>query len=48
MDSDRVAVLNDGELVEMDTPQRLLSEWQYSYFKSLAKDAGLLTISEEM
>ena len=42
MDSDRVAVLSDGKLVEMDSPQRLLSEPQYSYFRGLAKDAGLI------
>ena len=43
MDSDRIAVLNDGELVEMDTPQRLLREPQYTYFRGLAEDAGLIT-----
>ena len=42
MDSDRVAVLSDGKLVEMDSPQRLLSEPKYSYFRGLAKDAGLI------
>ena len=42
MDSDRVAVLSDGKLVEMDSPQRLLTEDHYSYFRGLAKDAGLI------
>ena len=43
MDSDRVAVLSDGKLVEMDSPQRLLTEDHYSYFRGLAKDAGLIS-----
>ena len=43
MDSDRVAVLSDGKLVEMDTPENLLNEKDGSYFRSLAKDAGLAT-----
>ena len=42
MDSDRIAVLSDGQLVEMDSPQRLLEEPKYSQFRSLAKDAGLI------
>ena len=43
MDSDRIAVLSDGQLVEMDSPQRLLDESKYSHFRSLAKDAGLVS-----
>ena len=42
MDSDRIAVLSDGQLVEMDSPQRLLEQPNYSHFRSLAKDAGLV------
>ena len=42
MESDRVAVLSDGKLEEIDTPQHLLSEPQYSLFKGLAKDAGIV------
>ena len=42
MDSDRIAVLSDGQLIEMDSPQRLLDEPNYSQFRSLAKDAGLI------
>ena len=43
MDSDRIAVLSNGQLVEMDSPQRLLDESKYSHFRSLAKDAGLVS-----
>lgn len=43
MDSDRVAVLSDGKLVEMDSPENLLNQKDGSYFRSLAKDAGLVT-----
>ena len=42
MDSDRIAVLSDGQRVELDSPQRLLDEPKYSHFRSLAKDAGLV------
>ena len=42
MDSDRIAVLSEGTLLEMDTPHRLLTETKYSHFRSLARDAGLV------
>lgn len=40
MESDRVLVLNAGEVVEFDTPQNLLTNKQSSFY-SLAAEAGL-------
>lgn len=39
LDSDRVVVLEKGEVVEFDTPQALIN--QKGMFYSLAKEAGL-------
>ncbi|XP_054161810.1 multidrug resistance-associated protein 1-like [Oppia nitens] len=41
MDSDRVIVLHEGRVAELDTPNNLLTDSQ-SIFYSLAKDAGLV------
>ena len=41
MDYDKILVLGAGQILEMDTPQALLSNPQ-SVFYSMAKDAGLV------
>ena len=41
MDSDRVMVLGDGRILEMDSPAELLKK-EDSVFRSLAKDAGIV------
>ena len=40
MDSDRVIVLDQGKIVEFDSPPNLLKQHQ-SVFHSMCKDAGL-------
>ena len=40
MDSDRVMVLSEGNIVEFDTPERLLAE-KKSAFYGMALEAGL-------
>lgn len=40
MDSNRVMVLGAGEIVEYDSPEKLLAD-QTSVFYGMAKDAGL-------
>jgi len=42
MDSDRVVVLDKGEVVEYDTPQELLKK-DNGIFQGLVKQAGLET-----
>eukprot|EP01127_Copromyxa_protea_P010845 TRINITY_DN2685_c0_g3_i1.p1 TRINITY_DN2685_c0_g3~~TRINITY_DN2685_c0_g3_i1.p1 ORF type:complete len:1581 (+),score=418.17 TRINITY_DN2685_c0_g3_i1:533-4744(+) len=42
LDSDRVIVLDKGQIIEFDNPQRLLSN-PNSVFYSLAKEGGVLT-----
>ena len=41
MDSDRIVVLSDGNLVEADSPTKLLAK-RDSAFYSMAKEAGLV------
>lgn len=41
IDSDRVMVLDKGEVVELDSPQQLLNNTQ-SIFYSMAQDAGIV------
>jgi len=41
MDSSRVLVLSEGNIVEFDTPQALLNNEQSSFY-GLAKEAGVL------
>ncbi len=41
VDSDRVAVFSSGKLVELDSPQKLLSDHSTAFAK-LAKDANLI------
>lgn len=41
MDSDRVVVLDQGRIVEFDSPSSLLKQ-QQSIFYSMCKDAGLV------
>ena len=40
LDSDRIAVLSNGQLVEMDKPATLLNQ-PNSYFKSMANGSGI-------
>jgi ATP-binding cassette, subfamily C (CFTR/MRP), member 1 len=44
LDSDRVLVLDKGEIAEFDSPDRLLQNPD-SIFYSMAKDAGISSIS---
>ena len=41
MDSDRIVVLSDGNLVEADSPAKLLAKRDSAFF-SMAKEAGLV------
>jgi len=41
MDSDRIMVLDKGQIVEFDSPERLLSD-RNSLFYSMAKATGLI------
>ncbi len=43
LDSNRIAVLSDGQLVEMDEPTKLLDDPK-SHFKAMANDAGIFEI----
>jgi len=44
LDSDRVLVLDQGEIAEFDSPESLLQNPD-SIFYSMAKDAGISSIS---
>ena len=41
MDSDRIVVLSDGNLLEADSPARLLAKRDSAFF-SMAREAGLV------
>lgn len=41
MDSDRIVVLEQGKVMEFDTPKNLLELREKSLFWKLAKEAGL-------
>jgi ABC-type proline/glycine betaine transport system ATPase subunit len=47
LDSDRVIVLDQGEIAEYDSPQVLLSNKE-SIFYEMAKNAGLVNNSTDM
>lgn len=44
LDSDRIVVLDQGKVVEFDTPKRLLEGSSDGLFYKLAKEAGLVDV----